>query len=234
MIISADRALIFALSFSLAVHIAGSGLATILQSDSRKASHTAPVDLFQVTLQQIESLPPDEPEPVKKAESITKPKPVVVAESVQKAQPLPVPKPVRKPVPKPRIAKKPEKKPVSESIERQKRIASSFVKAKEKSVAKQAAESQKVDYFSQLQAHIEACKYYPRAARKQGIEGKVEVSFQLLKDGDVRDIKSSGAHRLLRHASTRAIKEALPLPKPPDSLAMPTNIRFSMHYDLKG
>jgi len=218
MIISADRALIFALSFSLAVHIAGSGLATILQSDSRKASHTAPVDLFQVTLQQIESCP----------------KPVVVATSVQKANPLPAPKPVRKPVPKPRIAKKPEKKPVSESIERQKRIASSFVKANEKSVAKQAAESQKVDYFSQLQAHIEACKYYPRAARKQGIEGKVEVSFQLLKDGDVRDIKSSGAHRLLRHASTRAIKEALPLPKPPDSLAMPTNIRFSMHYDLKG
>ena len=234
MTFSADRALVFSLFFSLAVHLAGSGLATILQSDSPKASHTAPVDLFQVTLQQVESLPPNEPETVKEPEPITRPKPVVVAESVQKAKPLPVPKPVRKPVAKPRIAKKAEKKPVSEKIERQKRVASSPVKAKEKSVAMQAVESQKIDYFSQLQAHIEACKYYPRAARKQGIEGRVEVSFQLLENGDVKNIKSSGAHRLLKHAATRAIKEALPLPKPPASLAMPVNIRFSMHYDLKG
>jgi TonB family protein len=102
------------------------------------------------------------------------------------------------------------------------------------SVAKQAADSRKVDYFSQLQAHIEACKYYPRAARKQGVEGRVEVSFQLLKGGGVKNIQSTGAHRLLKHAATRAIKEALPLPKPPANLAMPRNIRFSMHYDLKG
>jgi len=234
MTISADRAMVFALSFSVVVHIAGSGLITILQPDSRKASHTAAVDLFQVTLQQHESLAPDEPEPVKKPEPVSRQEPVVVAESVQKTKPLPVSKPVRKPVPRPRVAKKPEKKPVSENIERQKRVASSPVKSQKRSVAKQAAESQKVDYFSLLQAHIEACKYYPRAARKQGIEGKVEVSFQLLKNGDVSDIQTSGAHRLLRHAASRAIKEALPLPIPPDSLAMPANIRFSMHYDLKG
>ena len=229
---SADRTLIFALSFSLAVHAAGTGLVTLMQTDSRKASHNAPVDLFQVTLQQLESLPAVEPEPVIKPEPITRPKPVLVSKSVQQAKPLPVPKPVRKPLPKPRPVKKPEQKKISESIERQKRVASSDVKAKESSVAKQALESQKVDYFSQLQAHIEACKYYPRAARKQGIEGRVEVSFQLLKNGDVKDIKSSGAHRILKHAATRAIKEALPLPVPPDSLAMPANIRFSMHYDL--
>ena len=231
---SIDRPLIIAMSFSLVVHLAGSGLVTILQPDSRKASHTAPVDIFQVTLQQIESLPPVEPEPVKKPEPITRPEPVVVAESVQKPKPLPVAKPVQKPVSRPRATKKPEKKTVSESIERQKRVASSPVKSQQRSVAKEAAASQKVDYFSLLQAHIEACKYYPRAARKQGIEGKVEVSFQLLRNGDVSDIQTSGAHRLLRHAAARAIKEALPLPKPPDSLAMPANIRFSMHYDLKG
>lgn len=224
----------FALSFSLVVHIAGSGLVTVLQPDSRQTSHTAPVDLFQVTLQQVESLPPNAPETVKEPEAITMPKPAVVAEFAQKSMPLPVLKPVRKSVPKPRIAKKAEKKPASESIERQKRVASSPVKAKEKSVAIQTVESQNIDYFSQLQAHIEACKYYPRAARKQGIEGRVEVSFQLLKNGGVRGIKSSGAHRLLKHAATRAIKEALPLPKPPGNLAMPANIRFSMHYDLKG
>ena len=231
---SADRALVSALFFSLVIHIAGSGLGTILKPDSRKASQTAAVDLFQVTLQQVESLSPNEPETVKEPEPTTRPIPVMVAEAVQKAKPLPVPKPVRKPVAKAHIAKKAEKNPVSESIERQKHVASSPVKAMEESVSKQAVESLRIDYFSRLQAHIEACKYYPRAARKQGIEGRVEVSFQLLKNGDVKDIQSSGAHRLLKYAATRAIKEALPLPKPPASLEMPANIRFSMHYDLKG
>jgi outer membrane biosynthesis protein TonB len=111
MIFSADRAFIFALSFSLVVHLAGSGLATILQSESHKASHTAPVNLFQVTLQQVESLPPAEPEPVKKLKPVIRTKPVVVAKSVQKAKPLPVPEPVQKPVPRPSVTKKPEKQP---------------------------------------------------------------------------------------------------------------------------
>jgi outer membrane biosynthesis protein TonB len=127
---SVDRTLIFALSFSLAVHAAGTGLVTLMQTDSRKASHTAPVDLFQVTLQQLESLPAVEPEPVKKSEPVTMPKPVVVSKSVQKAIPLPVPKPVRKPVPRPSPAKKPEQKKVSESIERQKREGEGKVSSK--------------------------------------------------------------------------------------------------------
>ncbi len=228
----------FALFFSLVVHISGSGLITILQPDSPETSYTAPVDLFQVTLQQIESLAPNEPEPVKKIEPALKPEPVLVAKSVQQAKPLfipePVQKPVRKSVPEPRITRKPQKKPVSEKVERQKSIASSAVKAEQRSVSRQDSASQKVEYFSLLQAHIEACKYYPRAARKQGVEGRVEVSFQLLKDGGVKNVHSSGAHRLLKHAATRAIKAALPLPKPPDSLETPANISFSMHYNLKG
>ena len=233
MIFSADRAFIFALSFSVLTHIAGTGLVTFQRSDLKKASHTAPVDLFQVTLQQIESLPPVEPEPIKQTKPAFKPEPVLIAKSKQQAKPLPVPKPELKRAPKPRVTKKTVKQPVSKSIERQKRVASSPVKAQEMSVAKQIADSRKVDYFSQLQAHIEACKYYPRAARKQGIEGRVEVSFQLLRDGGVNNIQSTGAHRMLKHAAARAVKDALPLPKPPDNLAMPANIRFTMHYDLK-
>jgi protein TonB len=228
----ANRILVFALSFSIVAHLAAAGLVVMFKADSRKASNTAPIETLSVSLELVESRPLNEAEPVSKPEPVTRPVPVADPEPLRKAKPVPKPKP--KPESRPRVEPKPEKKSDSKKIQRQKRVASAPVKAKIKTVATQsAAESQKIDYFSLLQAHIEAHKYYPRAARKQGVEGRVEVSFQLLKNGEVRDIQSSGAHRLLKHAAARAIKEALPLPVPPDSLPMPASIQFSMHYNLK-
>lgn len=228
----------FALLFSIAVHVSGAGVVLLYLTDTRKASHTAPVDVRELTIEliqaesKVEPEPIRKPEPVKKTETATKTvsKPVIKTVAVSK----PVPKtPVRH-----RTETKPQSKsstkPVRENIQRQKNIASSPVKAAEKTLAKAPlAEPQNADYFSLLQARIESRKYYPRSARKQGIEGSVDVSFRLLKDGEVRDITTTGAHRLLNHAASQAIKKSLPFPPAPDSIVLPKTIHFSMHYDLK-
>lgn len=228
---STARVQIIALLFSIAVHLAGVGLVEIYKSDPRKASSTAPLDTLQVTFEQIQS----EPEPV------TKPEPV--KEPLPEPEPKPVIKPVPVAKPQPKIPDKPEPekktvsktriKKTSESVQRQKKVASSPVKAIKKTVAIAATDTQRIDYFSQLQAYIESRKYYPRTARKQGIEGRVEVSFILMKNGQASKIHCSGAHRLLNHAASRAIKKSLPFPAPPDDIDLPKKIHFSMYYDLK-
>ena len=244
MTLPANRVQIIALLFSIAVHVSGIGVAFLYLTDTRKASHTAPVDVHQLTIELIQAESKVEPEPEPKPEPIRKPEPVKKTEAVTQ----PVSKPVIKTVAtaesipkipeKHKTEKKPQSKsstkPVRENIQRKKIIASSPVKAAEKTLAKAPiAEAQNVDYFSLLQARIESRKYYPRSARKQGIEGNVDASFRLFKDGEVRDITTSGAHRLLNHAASQAIKKSLPFPAPPDSIDLPKTIHFSMHYDLK-
>ena len=233
---STVRVQVIALLFSIAVHLAGAGLAEIYKPDPRNASHTAPLDTLQVTIEQVQSQARQEPEPV------TKPEPEIEPEPEPEPEPVIKPVPVAKPQPKTPDKPKPEKKKPSktrikqtkESVQRQKKVASSPVNAINKSVAIAAvADVHRIDYFSQLQAYIESRKYYPRTARKQGIEGRVEVSFTLMKNGEAIDIHCSGAHRLLNHAASRAIKKSLPFPGPPDDIVLPKKIHFTMHYDLR-
>ena len=242
MTLPANRVQMIALLFSIAVHVSGAGVVLLYLTDTRKASHTAPVDVRQLTIELIQAESKVEPEP--KPEPIRKPKPVKKTEKITKPVSKPVIKTVAKAksIPKIPIKHKTEKKPqsksstkpVRENIQRQKNIASSSVKAIENTLAKvPLAEPQNTDYFSLLQARIESRKYYPRSARKQGIEGSVDVSFRLLKDGEVRDITTTGAHRLLNNAASQAIKKSLPFPAAPDSIVLPKTIHFSMHYDLK-
>jgi protein TonB len=238
MTLPANRVQMIALLFSIAVHVSGAGVVLLYLTDTRKASHTAPVDVRQLTIELIQAESKVEPEPIRK------PEPVKKTETATKTVSKPVIKTVAtaKSIPKIPIKHKTEKKPqsksstkpVRENIQRQKNIASSSVKASENTLAKvPLAEPQNTDYFSLLQARIESRKYYPRSARKQGIEGSVDVSFRLFKDGEVRDISTTGAHRLLNHAASQAIKKSLPFPAAPDSIVLPKTIHFSMHYDLK-
>ncbi|MGB5767033.1 MAG: hypothetical protein WBM38_09905 [Arenicellales bacterium] len=177
MTLPANRVQMIALLFSIAVHVSGAGVVLLYLTDTRKASHTAPVDVRQLTIELIQAESKVEPEP--KPEPIRKPEPVKKTEKITKPVSKPVIKTVAKAksIPKIPIKHKTEKKPqsksstkpVRENIQRQKNIASSPVKAIENTLAKvPLAEPQNTDYFSLLQARIESRKYYPRSARKQG------------------------------------------------------------------
>jgi protein TonB len=235
---STDRIIAIALIFSVVMHIAGAGLAALVFSASRTASQSAPLQTFWVTVEQIESKysditetgnetgPSEQPERDTRAE----PEKKAVPETVNKKKAVTRLKPQNKPVarPKPKTKKK-----TGKPIQRQKRIASSPNQAEVKTAAASVlAESQKIDYYSLLQAHIESRKYYPRRARKLGIEGDVEVSFVLLQNGEVSDISSTGGHRMLNQAAIKSIRQAMPLPAPPATLNLPLVVTFSMQYNL--
>jgi TonB family protein len=234
---STDRIIAIALIFSVVMHIAGAGLAALVFSASRTASQSAPLKSFQVSLEQIESKYSDSTETGNEIGPAEQPERETRAELEKKAVPQTVDKANAvtrsKPQNKPDARQKPKRKKTSKPIQRQKRIASSPNQAEVKTAAASVmAESQKIDYYSLLQAHIESRKYYPRRALKMGIEGDVEVSFVLQVNGEAIDIRSTGGHRLLNQAAIKSIRQAMPLPAPPATLNLPLVVTFSMQYDL--
>ncbi|HGX92516.1 MAG TPA: energy transducer TonB [Candidatus Tenderia sp.] len=94
-------------------------------------------------------------------------------------------------------------------------------------------EDEKQRYLKLLLAHIESHKYYPRPARKRGIEGHVNVSFSLSPSGELSAVNVAGGPALLRRAARQAVQSALPLPNPPASLSEPLPVQYRMAFMLQ-
>lgn len=87
-------------------------------------------------------------------------------------------------------------------------------------------------YLQQLLAHIDSHKFYPRSARRRGLEGEIEVSFILLEDGSIRTLRVIGGSRELRKAAERAVLTARPMPIPPAATGQGEQVSFSMVFRL--
>lgn len=88
-------------------------------------------------------------------------------------------------------------------------------------------------YLAALQAAVARYKEYPAMARRRGIEGRVEVSFMLLADGNARDIRISGGPRPLRRAAHQAVRRALRFPPPPVGTPLPLPVQYAMNFSLR-
>ncbi|NNG12770.1 MAG: energy transducer TonB [Halobacteria archaeon] len=88
-------------------------------------------------------------------------------------------------------------------------------------------------YLAHLLEHIDEHKFYPRSARRRGLEGRIEVSFHLLEDGNIRDLRVTGSSRVLRTATEQAIQRALPMPAPHGSIKLQQRVNFDMEYRLE-
>lgn len=73
---------------------------------------------------------------------------------------------------------------------------------------------EKYDYGATVQAVLERNKEYPRRARRRGVEGVVQLWFQVDRQGYVLDynIRESSGSRLLDRAVERLIEKVSPLP----------------------
>ena len=73
------------------------------------------------------------------------------------------------------------------------------------------------DYLEMVRLRIERHKKYPDRARTQHIEGSVTIRFLITPEGDVRaaEVVKTSWHSLLDTAALRAVKDAIPFPKPP-------------------
>ena len=93
--------------------------------------------------------------------------------------------------------------------------------------------SKKKEYMQELLAHIENYKFYPRSARSRGIEGDIQVFFELMADGNIRALKVTRGRSVLQRATQQAVQNAIPLPVPPLELSMPQKIEFTIQYRLQ-
>lgn len=176
-----------------------------------------------------------------------KPEPVSTPEIIKKKT-IAKPKKKKKPSPKPK--KQPKKKlirqkpPVKVAKPQLKEQPTSFNTKpqvnKEVKVSPLASradqrliEQSRKTYHALLLRHIEVHKHYPRVARKRKIEGKILVTFTLLANGGIKNLHINGKKSILEKATKNAINHALPMPKPPNKLSLPLEIKFTMNYFLK-
>ena len=76
---------------------------------------------------------------------------------------------------------------------------------------KEKTEKDKRECFQQmLQRHIQRHFQYPELARELGLEGKVNVMFTILEDGDIAEVMMRGPHESLEAESARILSK---LPK---------------------
>ncbi|MDH5602074.1 MAG: energy transducer TonB [Gammaproteobacteria bacterium] len=87
-------------------------------------------------------------------------------------------------------------------------------------------------YFSTLLTHIESYKFYPRNARRRGIEGSIQITFRLFEDGSIAGLDANGGPTILMRAAKNSVSDALPLPKCPSDVACPMQISFAMQFKL--
>ena len=188
-------------------------------------------------------------------------KPSVKPEKVQKKQvkvqkkhlvkKRPKPKPHVKKIPKKTIPlhkakaveQKPELKPITEEKILQPKKCEDHTSTcpdkiahknaqEEQNRQKESLQSQYVNtHLTQIAQLLQENLYYPRRARKRGIEGKVIVKFTLQKDAKVTDITilSSQSDILSRGARKTLQNLSGEFPKPDEALTLTVPISYSLH-----
>ena len=188
-----------------------------------------------VSVLQVSLAPPAVPQPATPPIPETRPEP-------EQPPPLPEPPPTpevkREPLPEPVIKPRPastEVAEIAEPIEVQ-ITASAYTEApiNKPALTEVALENERESYLLQLLAHIDSHKFYPRSARRSGIEGEIQVVFYLLRDGSISNLQIKGGNKILRNAAKQAVQQSLALPPPPESMRLQEQIRFGMVYRLDG
>lgn len=79
-----------------------------------------------------------------------------------------------------------------------------------------------------IQARIQRALFYPRKARRRGIEGTAHVRFDILRDGRVDGlaVQRSSGHAMLDRASVKTIERAQPFPFVAGALEVPVVFRL--------
>jgi len=157
-------------------------------------------------------------------------KPIVKKETLKEMPKKAVVKPiVKKPTPKivkKRVKKKSKKK---KSVKRTKKYVSKKQASKKQNHASRAKQSK---FFGDLRRKIDNHKFYPRMAKKRGIEGIVSVKFTILPNGRVGNIEIKGP-KIFHHSARDAIKSAFPLNVKDIPVSLPVHINIGLHYLIR-
>lgn len=224
-----NTAMGLACALSLVLHIGGYYWWGERHSDPA-FEHEAPV-VTRVSVNLIRPVPPAPPveTPVEvPVEAAVEPPP---PPKVIKPEPRPRPRPA--PERAPRAMPAPVAAPATPPVAVATPVARPAPAAVPQRPAGPTAEQLRERYLQELFAHIERHKFYPAAARRQGMEASVQVSFVLSGAGTIRDLKVMGGPKLLRLAAEQTLRRAAPLPAPPAAIDTPLRVEYLMAFALQ-
>lgn len=141
-----------------------------------------------------------------------------------------------KPLKPKKVARKKRKKKLIKKVKKQPAVQQAVARKVAKEVKRDKNELNKQlrqSYLSYVLTHIEGHKYYPHAARLRNIEGSIQVSFVLQKDGSISGLSANGASILLRRAAKGSVNKALPLPACPKDVECPIQVSYAMQFKIK-
>ena len=86
------------------------------------------------------------------------------------------------------------------------------------------------EHFAYILKIIQDHMVYPQKARREGLQGKAFVSFIVLEDGQVENIRllRSTGHEILDLNLVKAIREAAPFPKPPKRAELQMTLSYRL------
>jgi protein TonB len=91
-------------------------------------------------------------------------------------------------------------------------------------------------YLAEVHRAIEAARYYPRRARRMGLQGTVALRFEILSDGKIRQarVQESSGSRMLDTAALDILERVgrfAPLPEELDRLSLAIRLPMDFHLD---
>ncbi len=173
----------------------------------------------------------------KKRKKIVKKTPKKVKKK-HKPKPIEKPKPVVKKIIKPEPIVEPIKKAepviVKQEIEEPKKEVIAKEDTAQKEELARAIQAQKT-YYDTIYDSIAEHKRYPKKARRYKQEGSIKVSFKVLSDGTIIDLKLLllSKYKSLNRAVEKLFKHLEKFPRPPSNLSFPLELSITINYKLK-
>jgi protein TonB len=174
---------------------------------------------------------PEKPKPVKKKTSEKK---VKKKKIVKQTKPEPKPK---KTIAKKELVKKEEIKEevAEEKIATQESAETPIqqvIANKKSAVNHDEIKAKQNIFFTKLRNKINENKSYPRGARRRGIQGSVEVRFNLCRDGNVKNIEFLSGKNIFKESVIEAIENSFPIEVDETLFVFPKEFKISVDYIL--
>jgi len=214
------------------------------QSHHFVSSQKPKESVIKMSLSQFvpEVVTPPEPKVEKVVEPIVEPEPVVEQEPEVKKEVIPEPvvekitpkvvQKVEKKKPVKKEKKKTRKKPIKKKVSKKK---TSQKKTSKRQASKQQNHSSKAErnkFWNALRRKIDSHKFYPRIAKKRGMEGIVKVKFTILANGNVGHITVQGP-KIFHNSAKNAVKSTFPISVKKAPITLPASINITLRYQMR-
>lgn len=103
----------------------------------------------------------------------------------------------------------------------------------QKEVDKELLQARQDKFLAHLVERINRNKSYPKRARRRGIEGSVEVGFQVFADGSVDNIILITGRKVFKRSAFEAISKSFPIEVDSTIFDFPKEFKVTLAYVLK-